>query len=403
MTSTEKKILIIYPSFLPNFDANISLCLIIQEMVKRGASVDVCIRGDSYASVQRSGALRLFLLPGRFFDPMRACTPLHAVYRVLWGGDSFSKETYLFSRFSAHDYSCIVGVDPAGISVAHMLNRFAAKPLVYVSYELLFEDEIDDKELPVIDLKKKEIEACKHVTLALLQDEERADAFSRENGFARDKIALCPVSPPSRQISRSRVLKEKFKIAADKKIVLFLGATGPWASTLELPEMVSYWPENYCLFVHTFYPCGKQFQSYFSKSIKEEKIYIAHDFIPEEDLYALISSADYGLAPYRPVPHHWTTYKNLYYLGFSSGKVANYALCGLPILARSLPVFEREFAQFKCGKTYTRIAETGELLSEMGKDYASYSEGARRFYRERLDPSDGVRHFCDELMKLATP
>jgi hypothetical protein len=81
--------------------------------------------------------------------------------------------------------------------------------------------------------------------------------------------------------------------------------------------------------------------------------------------------------------------------------VAYYAMCGLPILARPLPVFEREFARYDCGRVYPRLAQTGDLLAAMDRNYEHHSREARRFYSERLNPVPGMRVFCDRLMKLS--
>jgi hypothetical protein len=132
-----------------------------------------------------------------------------------------------------------------------------------------------------------------------------------------------------------------------------------------------------------------------------KRIYVSTQPVAREDLPGLVASADFGLAPYKPVPENWWTDTNIFHLGLASGKVAYYAMCGLPMLARSLPVFNREFANYKCGKVYRRLAETGEMLEEMGKDYAGYSREARRFYEERLNPAEGMQSFCSRLVRLA--
>jgi hypothetical protein len=71
------------------------------------------------------------------------------------------------------------------------------------------------------------------------------------------------------------------------------------------------------------------------------------------------------------------------------------------MLARPLPVFEREFSRYACGKIYRRLSETGNLLEEMSRDYDNYSLESKRFYDERLNPVDGMNKFCDRLMELA--
>jgi len=71
------------------------------------------------------------------------------------------------------------------------------------------------------------------------------------------------------------------------------------------------------------------------------------------------------------------------------------------MLVRSLPVFDREFGKYQCGKVYQRIADTGQMLAEMDQNYAYYSDEAHRFYQERLNPVQRMRKFCDHLSRLA--
>ncbi len=140
---------------------------------------------------------------------------------------------------------------------------------------------------------------------------------------------------------------------------------------------------------------------YLKRLTETGNIHISAPPVARKDVTNLIASADFGLAPYKPVPDGWPEGDNMYHLGFSSGKVSSYAMCGLPILARSLPVFNREFSKYECGKVYWRLAETGQMLEEMDRIYSHYSEGARRFYRERLNPVEGMQTFCNRLMDLA--
>jgi hypothetical protein len=183
--------------------------------------------------------------------------------------------------------------------------------------------------------------------------------------------------------------------------VLYCGNLQSWASRDELEEMVSYWPDDYCLVIHNRSKVQKTLERYLRRLTETGKIFISAQPVGRKEMCALVSSADFGLAPYKPVPGDLWTGNNLYHLGFASGKISYYALCGLPMLARPLPVFEREFSSYKCGKIYRRLAETGALLQEMSRNYEHYSREAVRFYNERLNPVAGMENFCDRLMELA--
>jgi hypothetical protein len=180
-----------------------------------------------------------------------------------------------------------------------------------------------------------------------------------------------------------------------------MGSQHVWSSLDDFEEMVSYWPEKFCLVIHTRSNIHRRMDYYLKSLIKTGKIYISTQPVDREDVTALVSSADFCLAPYKLFPDTWFTLKNLYHLGLASGKTSHYAMCGLPILARSLPVYEREFEEFECGKVYTRLSETGQLLEEMDAHYDHFSAEAVRFYQERLDPFLGIERFCDRLLEMS--
>jgi hypothetical protein len=199
---------------------------------------------------------------------------------------------------------------------------------------------------------------------------------------------------------KSDFLRKTLGIPSNKQIVLYCGNLQSWSSRDELTEMVSYWPDDYCLVIHNRSKVQRTLRRYLDSLTETGKIMVSEEPVGRKEMCSLVSSADFGLAPYRPVPGDLWTGNNIYHLGFASGKVSYYALCGLPILARSLPVFEREFSRYRCGEIYHRLSETGELLQGMCRDYENYSMESKRFYDERLNPVNGMSQFCDRLMEL---
>ncbi len=369
--------------------------------------VDVLLEnGGGLASPEPTGnGIYVGYLPSNFFSQWTSLRglPKRIALKLLrprrYSDYSLGIDPVVFGLLKARRYSAVVGVDPQGISSADALNRWAKKPLVYISFEVLFAEEVTSSDERA--LKHTERAACERTSLVLIQDEERAEVFCREMSFPRDKLVLVPVAPRPQEVVKSDYLRKTLGIPPDKRIVLYCGNLRAWASRDELAEMVSYWPENYCLVIHSMSKIDNRRMAQYLKRLTETgKIYIYSQPVPSRDMASLVASADFGLAPYKPVPDHWMTSDNLYHLGFTSGKVSFYAMCGLPILARSLPVFEREFAHYKCGKVYRRVAETGEMLQEMDRDYAHYSAEARRFYQKRLNPTEGMDRFCNNLMDL---
>ncbi|MBN1146698.1 MAG: hypothetical protein JXA78_05545 [Anaerolineales bacterium] len=305
----------------------------------------------------------------------------------------------MFRWLRGRRYSVVIGVDPYGIILADYLNRWIKRPLAYISFEIISADEVVSSFEE--DTLRAEKQACAGVALLLIQDEERADLFCQERAFPFEKVVMVPVAPLYQDSTRTNYFREILGICSNQRIVLYMGALEAWASRDEFAEMVSFWPGDYCLVVHTRAALARRMQHYLEQLTETGKIYISTQPVGRSEMATLVSSADFGLAPYKQTPDEWWTGKNIYHIGLSSGKVSYYAMCGCPILARRLPVFEREFSHYQCGKIYDRLSETGRLLDEMQSNYAQYSAEACRFYRERLDPANGIRRFCDRLMNLS--
>jgi hypothetical protein len=412
MTDSQPRILIIYP--YSSLDTNPTMTFLIESLAARKVWVDVLAgqretfaTPESFLTPESFGeTIRLEFLPFDFFfrwwSPLKGL-PLRIASRFAFSrrnsNYSFRFDHAVFKYVQARRYSVIVGVDPHGIILADALNRWAKKPLVYMSFEILFSNDVDsDRDEALMRLERA---ACQRSSLVLIQDNERAQAFCRETSFPCERVLTVPVAPPPQQLVKSNFLRKTLRIRSDKRIVLYCGNLQSWSSRDEIAEMVSYWSDDYCLVIHNRSKVQRTLERYLQGLTETEKILISAEPVGRREMCALVSSADFGLAPYKPVPGDLWTGNNIHHLGFASGKVSYYALCGLPILARSLPVFEREFSNYKCGEIYRRLSETGNLLEAMSRDYDNYNRGSKRFYAERLNPVNGMNKFCDRLMELA--
>ncbi len=399
--TTRQRILIVYP--YENIDTNPTMCLLLDELSRRGVSIDVLMPqpGKFIVPQFNSPNVAFKYLSQGFFSVE------HPLSVRLGMSVFLSKKSHLqsvagdlwprmISGISKSNYTTIIGVDPAGIVVASRLNVHR-KPLTYISFEMMFPEELSARDRSLHD---KEKNACKQVALALLQDTERAAFFSRHTGVPLDRIALVPVAPPKAVVERTDIFRRRFNLGPDTRIVLYSGSFDVWAGVFDLEEMVSYWPERFKLVIHTRNYLEPAYQYYLEELRRTGKIFFNNEPVQRHMLSSLVSSADIGLVPYKPVPLGWTTGLNLYHIGRASGKVSYYALCGLPLLARSLPVFETDFTTYGCGLTYTRLSETGELLSMIDNNYEFYSNGVLRYYTDVLEPTESMRYFVERLTWL---
>ncbi len=398
----DMRLLFIYPSC--NLDVNPTLSALLRRLSARGPHVDVVMEqpGDFSRPASPGPGVRFRFLPSGGVSlagvsaqqvPTRLARALvqpsfRTCYRV-W------EDLAGVPQVSAHRYDAIIGVDPAGLAVAHRLNRFARRPLIYLSFEILFRAEVVGGLEAAI--KSAEENAVREVVLTLIQDDERATALASELRLPREQMALVPVAPEPVVIDRTRILHRTLGIPEERRIVLYVGQVSAWTGRDELADLVETWPEQYCLVLHSSSRGSGRLAPALRRWVDQGRVFLSHRPVPQLDLPALVASADFGLAPYRAVADSWETGMNVHHLGLASGKVSYYALCGLPILARPLPVFEREFARYDCGRLYRRPEQAGALLEEMDQHYEHHRAEARRFYDERLDPRDALEAFCGRL------
>lgn len=298
------------------------------------------------------------------------------------------------------DYAAVIGVDPEGIVWARELNRRLRKPLVYASFELLFRNEIHSEWEKT--LKANEIEASHEVVLALVQDELR-ELLLRENcDFGNTIFCHCPVAPMPATTKKSNFLRANLGIPSEKRIVLLAGYLLAFCSRDLLYEMVSSWKDPYHLVVHSRFDLTPRERIFLEQlSSSTGRVSVTRSSVSLENLTDIFGSADFALLPYCPEPTHWTTLQNVYHIGMSSGKAAYAAMCGLPMVASSLPTYKTLFTQIKCGEVYSHVNEIPSLLAALDDNYDFHSSEARRCYDERMNPVKGITSFCHELARVA--
>lgn len=407
MTQSELRLLVVYP--YAHLDFNPTMTLLLEALAERGIRVDVLMdSGEGLAEPAPFGPnVRLMRFP-LAFQTARGAAPLAALKRLLVRavaprrypeGYAPSTDLGLFALLRAGRYAAVIGADPYGIALADGLNRWARRPLVYLNFEVFPAREARTEEDHA--LKGLEQAACGRVARLLIQDAERARLFREDIDFPLERMAFVPVAPPPQEVPRSGYLREHLGIPASQRIVLYPGYLSGRFGMTEIEEMVSSWPEEFCLVLHSYqWADAPELSSRMRELIRAGRVYLSGTPVSRKALPSLVASADYGLIPYNPERNHWTSGDNLYHLGLSCGKAGYFAQCGLPMLARSLPVWETEFRTYWCGRVYHDPKVTGEILREMERDYTLFSTEARRFYRERLNPVSPMARFCDEVLDL---
>ena len=382
--------LIIYP--YPHIDSNPTMMLLLKILSSRNESIDLLLCDDrSYLKPANFDQVKYIYKTKKFF-PYIGMSRKREIFNFVKYASSYSRARFL------KRYSAVVGIDPAGIILADHLSKLIKAPTVYVSFEIMFNKELSTQKQK--EFKKRELAASRTASLILIQDKERANALGKENSLSSENMVLVPNSPAPQSVPQSGFLRETLSIPPDKKIVLYCGQLASYCSPSIIKAMVTEWPDKYVLVIHMRQSPGQEMLSPFVELINEGRVFISNEPLPNREMTKMISSADYGLAVYNPCSDGWTTGRNIFHMGFSSGKVAYYAMCGLPMIISSLPVFQREFKNYNCGRIYNDPAETGAILTILDKDYSFHSRESKRFYDERLHPQKPMDIFCDRLIAL---
>lgn len=284
------------------------------------------------------------------------------------------------------NYDMSIGVDE-GIIEASFISQLANIPYGLLSYEIFFYDEISsDNKIPETEAYKiLEIEACKNISFAIIQDEIRAGFLSVENKIPNDKFIYIPVS--NRRIKKYKKMNfwhKEFGIPLKHSVALYMGTVDKWAMVEELLEITPILPKNWHIVIHNrsgFNNIDPKYQHIFKKS---ENVHISkYSFGTFLEMEEPLFSADVGLAFYNPIggPHGG---KNIKYIGLSSGKISTYLQHGLPVISNIGSPMSDYFENYNIGIVIKNMEELKMVLSNWDNKKFT-QENCIFFYKEYLD------------------
>ncbi len=282
-------------------------------------------------------------------------------------------------RFATADYDLTVGVDSAGLIAAFPHAGEHGVPLVYLSFEILFADELVGPR----DVREKtlECEANARASLTVVQDDLRAGLLAAENGIDADAIARVPVAPAGPAVTgRSSYLRDRLGIPSDRVIVLHSGSFAPWTYSEELLANVRHWPPSHVLVVHGH--LGVQC----ARSVgPDARVYHSRGPLPPDEYTEMVSSADIGLALYKPVGPNRLTQKNVAKIGLASGKFGVYMRCSLPTVSVAQPTYAELLREYGFGVDVPSMEALPNALVRVSENADAHRKQARRLFEERLD------------------
>jgi hypothetical protein len=357
---------------------NPSLMCLIDAFHRSGAKIDVMMPSDrQYHSL--AGFANRFPFPKDF------CLWEGSIHKSLVSLKEQFQLLQLNRSFDSGAYDLILGVNSEGLIKGYEYAKHYGIPLVYVSFELFFRDEISGNK--DIDEKKTECIASQHSDLIIIQDGLRAQLLADENNLQKEKFAYLPVSPAGvPAVHASDYCRRRFNISDGQRVVLHSSSFRSWTYADELVENIASWPDSFTLVIHTRYR-PKKTDKYIkmAKDADPSRICISTEPLGVYEHEQLVASADIGLVMYKSVSHLRYTQKNIQNIGLSSGKFSFYMKYGLPVISIGQPYYEELLSDYDFGENIRDLDEMPAALDRVHRNLAHHQAEARRLFSERLD------------------
>lgn len=285
-------------------------------------------------------------------------------------------------------YYCFIGIEKKGLIWAGMLSEIFKCPLIYYSLELYLEDN------PVLDrvyhLLNAERKFHKSSIATIIQDPLRAHALLKGNGIDYTNVIYLPVSSRGKVIKeRSYFLHDRLKIDRNKKIILYFGGLDKTRSIAEIVRSAVNLDKDSILVLHGFGP--KRYIQHLLSIADNDKVKFSFDFVPEDQILELISSADIGIALYK------TSNANDRLVAFSASKIAYYTQCGVPIIAFDTESFRQLFESHHCIELIATFEEIPHKVRLILENYDHYRHEAFAAYEDSYNFENNFARLIDKL------
>jgi len=316
----------------------------------------------------------------------------------------FSFVRWVVRGVRCKDYTCCVGFDADGLIAAWFASMISSRvPVLYYSLELY-----PSADLNRLDQKiKKFIEriASQRALATITHDARRAAVLVADNHLDRDRVYLVPNAPlaGSEPLEKSDYLPKLLAqqgLTGKRTIVLYQGGLGDLTMVRELAESVAKWPADCVLVLHgwgdpNYIDQLRQVAAHY----KPPRVFIHTDFLSYEDLDALTSSADIGVALYRNAG------RNVYEM--ASGKIFQYLKAGLPVVTVNFPNLRAVIESNEAGICIPAdqpqmVAEALRRIIGSEETYARFSRNARRAFQEKYAYERNFRPILDLLEDLSS-
>lgn len=288
-------------------------------------------------------------------------------------------------------YQCFIGVEKKGLIWAGCLAQGSGIPLIYYSLELYIEDHPDIKYYGY--LRKEEKKYHRKARATIIQDKRRANMLLEYNGVANSNVIYFPISVKGAVVQKkSDYFQRKYKLKETTKVILYYGLIQDERYSGELVRMAANMNYDMMLVLHGF--GEREYLTRLQSTADKERVRISLQFVPEEQIVDIISSATIALALYED------SSSNDRLVAFSSVKMAYYLQCGVPFISFESESFRELLNTHRCGEMINSIDEIPQKASMILRDYESYREQAFLAFKRHFDFDQNFKSFIKDYSTL---
>jgi len=288
------------------------------------------------------------------------------------------------------DYAYAVGFDQGGLMAAAGLAARKRCHFVYHSLELTLSEHAHGARGRLF--RAIETTCARRASIVVTQDAERAALLTSDLRLPASRTMIAPNTPLGTYYGeRSDYLRRKFGIPPSSRVVLLSGSLIRQHLALEVIESVGDWPAGFVLAVHGWAPIPEYKAAILKAAARwPDRVFVSFDVLPVELVDALYSSADIGLAVYRPID------RNFVYIGAAAGKVFGFMRVGTPMIASDLPGMSEIVVATGSGAVVRDVSEIPGRLLQITRSFDDYSRAARAaFVRYEFS-----RHYARVIARL---
>ena len=303
--------------------------------------------------------------------------------------DTFKKLIFLNNiKYKSNEIDIAI-IDDTPVSIFDTLNKFIQfNNKIFISYEIWFPQELSGNSLEIFNLAKKRFKLFNKI---IVQDCAREKILlNTKDVTSKDvNVNYLPVAYSYNSSSEDKIFQGKILISGS--LDLYTGVD-QLLRTIKSDAFLNQFTFNFQ--THRINTTNPLILSLLEDSSSKNVFIEKNNFINYKHYLRYISSFDIGISLYFPHQHDDISIElgeNLSEIGLSSGKMAAYLACGLPVIFSHTNLLSELNKKYEFGIMINNVSELGFAINEIQYKYKMYSQNALNFYRSELKPNKFLR------------